>query len=473
MSEGASWHTSTPPGPSRASWGALALLGVAAVIALASFTLRRGPERMSVRAVESATRTVRSQVRAQGKVRARRQVEVTSEVAGRVTEVFVRLGDRVEAGAPLFALDDDQLANARAQLGVAHRAANAMLARAQLMHTEARRALERERTLHEKRVLPEENVRAAEARVELADADVEQARAGLERARLELLRADDALARSRVVAPLAGVVVDVSLEVGQVVAPVGAMSSAMSVGAGGMGGFGAASGSVSGIVIADLSELVARLEVDELDIGRVRVGQPVRLSALSGASPALWGWVTEVALLGRDVGGAVSFAVEARVLAPDAGAAEGTASTPETNPEATLAARAGVGLRPGMTVAAEIEVERLPDAVALPVAAVLEGDGQPGGEPDRVWVLASGADETEVQLREVLLGATDQELVAVLSGLAAGERVVEGPFRALRELAAGDAVVVEKTVELPASDAPTPPALPPAALPPAAQAPAP
>lgn len=428
---------------------------------IGGLALRQRPKPMEVRATRAEKQEIVSRVLAQGKIRARRQVEVASEISGRVTQVFVGIGDRVDVGQLLFSLDDKQLKNATSQLRVALRAADAMLERAQLMQQESERNLARNQALLAREVGTQAQVTADEARVQLALADVKQALAGQERARLELLRAEDALRKAKVVAPIAGVVVDVSLEVGEVVAPLGGMSGGASMGGLSLSGAGGP-GNLGHIVVADLSELMARLDVDELDVGRVKKGQRARLTALSADLTPFQARISQVAMLGRDVGGAVQFAVEAQVegywsasasTEPVAALAAPVAKASDASTRLPAAALPQMGateflLRPGMTVSAEIEVERLPEAVAIPIAAVLEGDSRPGGVSDKVWLIEEKEGKTTVRAQALELGPTDQDAVAVLSGIQSGDTVVEGPFRALRELEEGALIKIERYVAL-------------------------
>ena len=441
-------------------WFGVFLLVVAAGIG--AMVLRQRPKPTDVRATKAEKQEIVSRVLAQGKIRARRQVEVASEISGRVTQVYVGIGDRVDVGQLLFALDDKQLKNATSQLRVALRAADAMVERAQLMQQESERNLARNQALLSRDIGTKAQVSADEARVRLALADVKQALAGQERARLELLRAEDALRKAKVSAPIAGVVVDVSLEVGEVVAPLGGMSGGAGMGALSLSG-GGSPGNLGHIVVADLSELMARLEVDELDVGRVNKGQLVRLTALSADVTPFQARISQVAMLGRDVGGAVQFSVEAQVegywrkaMAAEPAAALPAPSSSSKDASTKLPGPDGLPkmgateflLRPGMTVSAEIEVERLPNAVAIPIAAVLEGDNRPGGEPDKVWLIEEKDGKSTVLSRAIELGPTDQDAVAVLSGLKTGDTLVEGPFRALRELEEGSLIQVERYVSL-------------------------
>jgi len=418
-------------GPDRRGlWASLVFLALVGVVVV--LTLRGGEkEGIEVRVSTSDHRSITSKVLAQGKVRAKRQVDVAPEIAGRVIEVFVNVGDQVTEGDPLFSLDDEQYQNAVSQIRVALDAADASVQRMQLLLKEAERNLARDQNLVAKGIGNQEQVRAQEARVAMARTDVRQAQAQRERARLDLLRSKESLRDTRVNAPLSGTVVAVGLEVGQVV---GAVASGIS----GLGGGSplAPSSSTPHVVIADLSQLRAMLDVDELDVARLQVGQQVELRAQGAIDVPYFGVVEEVGLLGQDLGGAVSFGVKVRIM--PAGAVKGVLPS-----DVEPLQRFGL-LRPGMSVSAEVQVERLPKVVAVPVAAILEGSGDKG---DRVFVVDNGV----AKEKSIELGPSEGDLVAVLSGLDAGEKVVEGPFRALRALQDADVVTIDETVDLPPS----------------------
>lgn len=414
----------------RGRWLGAALVAGACVIAVLTFALDDERGRPAVRAAVAARGALTSKVLAQGKVRARTQVEVASEIGGRIKHVDVEVGDTVKEGDPLFALDDEQLKNAVEQLRVAQAGTEAMHKRAQLALAEAERGVERDTRLKEKGVLAEDALKLAQSRVELARADLEQATASVERTRLDLNRARDTLRRARVTAPTAGTVVAVGVEVGQVVSAVSGISAS-----GDLPGLGMSTGSSAPVVIADLSALIVKLEVDELDVGQVKSGQSARVSAQGIKDWEFTGSVERVGLMGREQGGAVLFAIEVGVSAV-VPARDAPAAATDASARPALPLPRDV-LRPGMSAQADIEVEKLEDVVTVPVAAVLEGDGQE--KADRVFVL----DGLVVREQAVKLGPTEDDKIAILSGLNAGDRVVEGPFRALRALSDGDIVTLE------------------------------
>lgn len=398
-----------------------ALLAIACIIAVATWLRDAGAAAQPVRVAEVATRDVVHHVLAQGKVRARTQVDVASEIGGRVAVVNVQVGDVVKAGDPLFSLDAEQLENAVEQLRVALAGASALKTRAELGVAEADRAVQRDRALKDKGVLADEQLKVGESRAALARAEMDSASSQLERMRLDLSRARDALRRAQVTAPSSGTVVAVGVEVGQVVSAVQGLA-----GESGLSGFGFAGGgssSTAPVILADLSELQLRLDVDELDVSLVKAGQPVTITAQGLKDQSYQGVVERVGLMGREQGGAVLFVVEVKVL-----------------PGAGLEA-----LRPGMSAQAEIEVQRLPQALAIPVASVLEGDGKE--KPDRVFAYEGADAAGSAREVKVKLGPADGDVIAVREGLKAGDRVVEGPFRALRSLEDGDAVRVQTQQE--------------------------
>jgi multidrug efflux pump subunit AcrA (membrane-fusion protein) len=514
----------------------LVLSLLAAIVAAASLLRGGGDDAVEVRFAPVVEQGLTSRVLAQGRVRARTQVEVSSEVAGRVAVVAVDVGDTVKAGDLLFSLDGEQLKSAVEQIGAALAAAEALLARADVAVKEAERALERDQRLAGQGVLAEDTLKLDESRVAGARAERAQAEANVERARVDLTRAKDALRRARVTAPQAGTVVAVGVEVGKVVTAGTGLSASPDAALGlGLGGASAP------VIIADLGELIVKLDVDELDIARVRAGQRAIVRAQGIKDLAFDGVVEKVGLLGRDALGAVLFAVDVRVtgtreasaasssssppgaavplqgrspavIEPGAGSGHeprenksGVAVAPPRERDAGIVSRDGQGeasvpvtaaatpegrvralpapqelLRPGMTASAEIEVEHLERAVVIPLGAVLEATKNDDEEkPDRVFVVDGDAAAVPVPVaapspsaappssssssssstasstasapantrpvwtvREVAvrLGPADGDAIAVLEGLATGQQVVEGPYRALKDLEDGDRV---------------------------------
>jgi HlyD family secretion protein len=116
-----------------------------------------------------------------------------------------------------------------------------------------------------------------------------------------------------------------------------------------------------GFRVDDLSELFVNVNISEVDINRVKIGQPVELSFDAVTGNTYKGDVTEVASVGIDKGSGVDFEVTLKILEPDN------------------------QVRPGMTAAVNIIVSEIKDVLVIPNRAIRLKDGR-----RIVYVLSSG-----------------------------------------------------------------------------------
>ncbi|MFM2042131.1 MAG: HlyD family secretion protein [Pseudomonadota bacterium] len=205
---------------------------------------------------------------ASGYVVARRMATVSAETFGRVTEVLVEEGMRVEQGQVLARLDDTlakvDLGLAQARVGTVE----AQLAGTRAELAEARRVLERARTLRTRDFQTEAALTSAESRVAVLAAEVQRLDASVAVARLEVQREAERLDKLTIRAPFAGMVVDKNAQPGEIISPNSAG-----------GGF-----TRTGIcTIVDQESLEIEVDVNEAFINRVSPGQ--RAEAVLDAWP--------------------------------------------------------------------------------------------------------------------------------------------------------------------------------------------
>jgi len=388
-----------PDGPNgigapRRRWLAPAAVGVLALVAAAGWYLARGTRAVEVETAEAAGGGggAAAVLNASGYVTARRQATVSSKVTGKVVEVLVEEGMRVEEGQVLARLDDSQ-ARLALELAQARRAAaGKATAETEARGREAGLRRERLRGLRAQGIVSQADLDAIEAEVEALAARVaaqrEEARAAGREAALASQGLDDLVIR----APFAGVAISKDAQPGEMISPISAG-----------GGF-----TRTGIsTIVDMSSLEIEVDVNEAYIQRVAPAQ--RVTATLDAYPD---WpiparvITTIPAAERDkatVKVRIGFdRLDPRIL-PDMGVKV-----------AFLGA-------PGAAAAAS--------AVRVPRAA-LRGDA--GAE--HVWVVAG----ERLERRAVRLGPGGSDPAEVVAGLAAGERVV---VRGPGELAAGMRVV--------------------------------
>ncbi len=213
----------------------------------------------------------------------------------------------------------------------------------------------------------------------------------LQNARLSLQNAKDRLEDYTITSPIDGTVIEKNYKAGDNIDP----STATATGA-----------NAFLAVIYDMSRLTFDINVSEMDVVRVEVGQKVTFTADALDGQEFTGVVEKVNINGTTQNGNTSYPVTVVV--------DGSGSD-----------LASQGLLPGMSVSASIIVEEIADVLAIPVDAVQRS------ETPYVFVAGEGAmddkgnlvDFTKLEQRTVELGRNSDEFIEILSGLEEGETV--------------------------------------------------
>ena len=153
-------------------------------------------------------------------------------------------------------------------------------------------------------------------------------------------------------------------------------------------------------VIYDMSYLKLEMAVDELDIGKVAVGQEVEITADALEGQTFSGVVDKISINGTTAGGATSYPV-------------------------TIIIENYGDLKPGMNVSATIKGDQVPNALCIPVDAVNRGNtvlvpGPGAMNEDNTAVI----DASKLESRDVTLGKNDGDYIEVTSGLEEGDIVL-------------------------------------------------
>jgi RND family efflux transporter MFP subunit len=367
------------------------VLGAAAVIA-AVLAWRAFNSAVPVQTVtvESPTSASGAVLNASGYVVARRLATVSSKVTGRVTEVLFEEGAEVEAGQVLARLDRSTV---QAEYNVATSSAEAArrnLREIEVRLADARRTLDRNRSLVERKLVSQSVLDSAEAEVAALTARLSAARAEVDVASAQVGLSKQALSDLDIRAPFKGVVISKDAQPGEMVSP-------MSAG----GGF-----TRTGVAtIVDMDSREVEVDVNESYINRVSAGQKVE--GVLDAYPDL--------------------KIPAHVISivPTA-----------DRQKATVRVRIGLDqLDPRILPDMGIKVSFLEDGAQpsakgvpqVPASAVVKD-----GDTAFVWVVRDG----KVEKRAVKTGETRDDQVAVTDGLTGGESIVIDAPKRLREGAA-------------------------------------
>ena len=266
-------------------------------------------------------------VTATGTVEPTNQVEVSSELSGTIRAVVVNDNDLVIKGQTLAQLDTDKL-EARVEHGRATLASkNARVAEAEATLAEMSASYDRAKTLVDRGVTSREEFQHAMAAFERAKASLSIANADVRVSEADLRIDETDLSKACICSPIDGIVLDRNVEAGQIVA-----SSLQAP--------------VLFTIADDLTKMELQVDIDEADIGQVKVGNQATFTVEAYQNRSFPAEITELRYLPETINGVVTYKA---FLSID-------------NEELLL--------RPGMTATAEVVVARVDDALVVANAAL-------------------------------------------------------------------------------------------------------
>jgi len=362
-----------------------------------------------------------SKVTANGKVQARRKVDLSALVMGQIVNLAVKEGDKVNKGQLLLQIDKAQLAAAAAGSAASLAAMRNDLAAAKATAEQTRADYERANQNYKAKILSESDFQKARSALETARANLAATEERMNSAGAALAGSRDSLSKTTVTSPIAGIVTGLPVKEGEVTV-IGTMNNA----------------GTQLMTISDMSEVEAVMMVDETSVPQVKIGQTANLMIDAYPGQKFKGTVTEVGsspILKNDPdllsmvanSEAINFKVKIRVQDP-----------PPT-------------IRPGFSVTAEIVTGRNEGATAIPIQALVVRDVP---KKDKKAASASGRPETEegvylvkggkIEFQKVETGLAGELMIEVKKGPSVGQDIVTGPFKVLRQVKEGDKVVVDK-----------------------------
>lgn len=376
-----------------------------------------------VRMERVSRRDLVSAVTASGKIEPKTSVDISADITGRIVRIAVREGDVVTKGQFLIQIDpaEYQAAVTRAEAVVASTQATLLQSRASRDQAEREWRRAQQLIAAGPNLIAPAQAEQAQTAFQVAEATYQSTRAQLAQSRASLQAAKDNLAKTRLVSPISGRVVRLAVEEGEVAVP---------------GTFSRETGLL--LTVADLSIILAKVQVDETDVVRIALGDSVEVTIDAYADTAFVGRVTQVSHSAKltstqTTSGsndrAVDFDVEVTLEAP-----------PED-------------IRPDLSCTARVVTDTRRNALSIPIIALTVRDHErvpneavPGMDTTRrrprhreeegVFVVREGL----ATFRPVKVGIAGDEYFEVMNGLREGETIVAGTYQAIRDLKDGDRV---------------------------------
>jgi len=366
---------------------------------IAKFTGGTDAKQVEIQEVE--LKLIKSSILASGTLTFREQVQLRSEVIGQVTGLHVEEADKVAKGDPVITLDPKTYQAQVEQAEARVRIQQIAIERQRLLIKTLADRFERQKAMFAKNLVDEDSYESLKSELALAEVDLRSLQESLAQARAALDQSEELLSKTRIKSPIDGVVIQVDIKVGETV----------------IAGTTNIPGSTM-MVIADPSETLTEVQVDEADIAQVREGQNADIFTAAYPDTPLSGTIQSIASVARQTPGQASLSFLVKVL---------------------LDEQDSMVIRPGMSVRADIYTQSSEETLAIPVQAVLydeDTDDEGNEEQTYVFVVQDG----KAIRRDVEIGISSDSDQEITAGLEEGEIIISGPFRVLRHLNDGEEV---------------------------------
>ena len=326
--------------------------------------------------VEVSAGSITEKALAVGQIEPRQKFSIKSKISGVVRRCIVQVGDHVNPGDPLFEIAPDPTPTDITEADNSVSSARATLDQAKL-------DLSRQQALFKQGVASKSNLDTANTTYELARISLEKALQSRELTMKGSVTGGGSKLESIIRAPASGTVLTRSVNPGDPVVPLTAYQPGTELSA-----------------IADMGDLLFRGTVDEIDVGKIAVDLPVRIRVGALPSDVVTGRVTRIAPQAQQKDGATLFDVWIE-----------------------LGRNQKITLRAGYSANAEIVIREKKNVLTIPERLVTFEEGG-----NRAFVQVAGLDPKKTPKKtEVKLGISDGLNVEVVSGLSAGQKLVEAP----------------------------------------------
>jgi HlyD family secretion protein len=353
----------------------LVVLGGVA-IAIYAVVRRNAKDDKGLTLVEAQMGSITDKALAVGQIEPRQKFQVKSKVSGLVKTCVVQVGDTVNPGDPLFEIQPDPTPQDLIEVDRNLESSQASFARAKADY-------DRYKELYAQSVVAKGDLDAKREGFELAQVSLQRAKENRELTIKGRVSGGGASMETIIRAPAAGTILTRSVNPGDPIVPLTSFQPGTEM-----------------ATIAEMKDLIFKGTVDEIDVGKMKVGLPVRIKVGALPTDIVTGKVSRIAPQAQKKEGSTLFDVEIEL---------------DPNPAVTL--------RAGYSANADVVIREKKDILTIPERLVLFEDG---GKKTFVEVPGDGPKAPPKKV-EVKTGLSDGLNIEVVSGLKKGDKVVQRP----------------------------------------------
>ena len=309
-----------------------------------------------------------------GKIEPRNEVNVKPQISGIITDLYKEAGDRVEAGEVIAKV---KVIPDMAQLS----AAQARVRLAEVNVKQARVDYGREKTLYDKGLVAAEEYEKSKQTYDQAQEELEAANDNLQVVRYGVSARNAGESSTLIRATISGLVLDVPVKVGNTVILSNTFNDGTTI-----------------ATVANMADLIFRGNIDEIDVGRLVSGMPMKITVGAMHDLRLQASLEYISPKAVETNGANQFEIKAAVKVTDDNL-----------------------IRSGYSANAEIVLAEAKGVLAVPESAI-----EFEGNDTYLYVVKGSGDNMQYERRKVEIGLSDGLHIEVKKGLKAGEKV-RGP----------------------------------------------
>ena len=366
------------------------IVGVVVALAVIAWLLSgsKKEETVNFTTEAAAPANIENSVTATGSIEAVTTVTVGTQVSGIVSKLYVDYNSVVKKGQVIAELDKSNLVSQLNSAKAAFAEAQAQLRSAQSDVAYQRSNYNRYKALYQKGLISANDYESARLSYQTAEATLSQRKDAVLSSREEVNRAQTNLGYATITSPIDGVVISKSVEEGQTVAASFSTPELFTI-------------------AKDLKDMRVVADVDEADIGEVKVGQRVTFTVDAYPDDTFQGYVTQVRQEATTTNNVVTYEV--------------VISAPNND----------LKLKPGLTANVNIYTNEIKNTLSVPAKALRYTPEKEtvGGRKikdctgkNKVWTLEGNT----LVAHAVNIGATDGTHTQILSGIKKGQKVITG-----------------------------------------------
>ncbi len=394
----------------------LGLVVIVIVLVVIAATQSKKQHAFKVQVEKPELRNITEVITANGKIQPEKEVKISADVSGEITELLVKEGDKVTKGQMLLKINPEIYVSQIERMEASLNASKAQLLQSEAQFLDKENQFKRQKKLWEQQAISDFEYEQALTNFKVSEASYKSASFSVLSSEAALKEAKENLRKTTIYAPIDGTISMLNVEQGERV--VGTMQMT----------------GTEIMRIANLNRMEVKVDVNENDIIRVKNNDTAYIEVDAYLDRKFKGLVTEIANSANNTGIAVDQVTnfEVKILILESSYADLLDTVLQNK----------YPFRPGMSASVDIQTSTVYDAISLPIEAVtVKPDSL---NEDELLEVVFVYDNGKVKQQRISSGIQNNQYIVIKEGLKQDDEVVVAPYVTITKRLK-DGSFVEKT----------------------------